>query len=235
MKEDIAIDNLHQVKEVLDKYGIEFWLDSGVLLGIMRNGHLIPWDNDIDLCIWYNDAPKISLGTSAYDDFCSRNFDLYFLDDKIVVDKKDCPVNISLFHLTDEKAVRPPYLLYGSNPVGKFLRNLWWLFSVSYYGKIFKTKKTMLVKLTQILPINLRKKIASIILKISKKFGCREITWSVPKHFFTNLSEINFHDMGLKIPSNVSEYLTFRYGNDWITPKRNWDSLARDGAVEKKT
>ncbi len=233
MKEDIAIDALRQVKEVLDKYDIEFWLDSGALLGIMRDGHLIPWDNDIDLCIWYNDTSKISLGASAYNDFCSKNFDLYFLDDKIVVDKKDCPVNISLFHSTDGRAVRLPYLLYGSNIVGKFLRNIWWLFSVSYYGKAFKTKKTMLVKLTQILPTSLRKKIASITSRISKKFGCREIVWSVPKPFFTNLSEINFHDMGLKIPSNVSEYLTFRYGNDWEIPKKGWDSLTQDGAIEK--
>ncbi len=233
MKEEAVIEILRQVDKVLSRFGIVYWLDSGVLLGIMRDGHIIPWDNDIDLCMWDEDAHMLGPGTAAYEALCSRNFDLYFLDDKIVIDKDNCPVNISLFHPAGDKAVRSPYLLYGRSVFGKFLRSIWWLFSVSYYGKKLRTKKTMAVRLVQTLPFGMRKKLASIASAIAKKFGCREIVWSVPRHFFTNLSEINFHDMGLKIPSNVSEYLTFRYGNDWEIPKKGWDSLTQDGAIEK--
>ncbi|GAH36594.1 unnamed protein product, partial [marine sediment metagenome] len=47
MDEKIAIDTLKCVKNVLDNYGIEFWLDTGTLLGAVREGKIIPWDSDI--------------------------------------------------------------------------------------------------------------------------------------------------------------------------------------------
>ncbi|RLF45878.1 MAG: hypothetical protein DRN09_01115, partial [Thermoplasmata archaeon] len=49
MDEKVAVEALRQVKEILDKYGVEYWLDSGTLLGAVRDGKFIPWDGDIDL------------------------------------------------------------------------------------------------------------------------------------------------------------------------------------------
>jgi phosphorylcholine metabolism protein LicD len=34
--------------ELLTKHGIVHWLDYGSLLGAVRGGELIPWDNDVD-------------------------------------------------------------------------------------------------------------------------------------------------------------------------------------------
>ncbi len=34
---------------LLEKNGIPYWLDDGTLLGIIRDGILLPWDNDIDI------------------------------------------------------------------------------------------------------------------------------------------------------------------------------------------
>ena len=52
IRENNLIDLLRQVKEVLDKYNIEFWLDCGTLLGAVREGKFLAWEHDIDLGGW---------------------------------------------------------------------------------------------------------------------------------------------------------------------------------------
>ena len=47
------------VADVLERHGITFWLDYGTLLGAVRSGELIPWDDDVDLGILAADLPRV--------------------------------------------------------------------------------------------------------------------------------------------------------------------------------
>lgn len=42
---------LKDVHEIFGQYKINYWIDSGTLLGAVRHHGLIPWDDDLDLCI----------------------------------------------------------------------------------------------------------------------------------------------------------------------------------------
>ena len=61
MDEKVAVEALRQVKEILDKHGVEYWLDCGTLLGAVRDGKFIPWDGDIDLGTLESQMSKIKI------------------------------------------------------------------------------------------------------------------------------------------------------------------------------
>ena len=45
--------------DFLNKHGIKYFLEGGTLLGIVRDGDLLPWDHDVDISIDYVDAEKL--------------------------------------------------------------------------------------------------------------------------------------------------------------------------------
>jgi lipopolysaccharide cholinephosphotransferase len=61
MNRKLAISNLKAVKDCFDEFGIDFWLNLGTLLGATRDGKIIDWDADIDLCMWSHDSEKLIL------------------------------------------------------------------------------------------------------------------------------------------------------------------------------
>lgn len=54
----VELEMLHDIKMLCEKYGLRYYLDYGNLLGAVRHGGFIPWDDDIDITMPYADYVK---------------------------------------------------------------------------------------------------------------------------------------------------------------------------------
>jgi len=54
-----ALKMLHKVTQLLSTNGIDYWLEGGTLLGVMREGRLLPWDDDLDISITEKNGEKL--------------------------------------------------------------------------------------------------------------------------------------------------------------------------------
>ena len=56
---EVYVELLVFVDNVCRKYDIDYWLGFGTLLGAVRHGGFIPWDDDIDLVVLRNDYNRL--------------------------------------------------------------------------------------------------------------------------------------------------------------------------------
>ena len=55
----LNLELLDFLDNLCKKYGLEYWLDCGSLLGAIRHNGFIPWDDDIDVCMIRKDYDKL--------------------------------------------------------------------------------------------------------------------------------------------------------------------------------
>lgn len=53
------VDMLLFLDGICRRHGLRYWIDSGTLLGAMRHGGFIPWDDDADVCMPREDMLRL--------------------------------------------------------------------------------------------------------------------------------------------------------------------------------
>ena len=55
----IELDMLYELDRVCKKWNLSYFLECGTLIGAARDGHFIPWDDDIDVCMLREDYDRL--------------------------------------------------------------------------------------------------------------------------------------------------------------------------------
>jgi phosphorylcholine metabolism protein LicD len=224
---------LKWIINLLEEEGINYFIDNGTLLGIIRDGALIKWDKDIDITILDNykkinnfikkmEKTKYHVSKSRFNEkitrisICPNNFYHKFLypyipKKKIEGNRK---IDIDILFQKNNFFWTPILFSKGSDKRGiiflyyKLIRGM-----VRILKKIFPNQK-FLKKLTR---------------KTDKAFY-KQGTVIIPKKYLKKTKKIN----GIRVPENEKEYLNYRYGN-WKKPVKNWSYIRDDGAMRTQS
>lgn len=74
--QNVQLEILTKVADLCEKHGIKYYLIGGTLLGAIRHGGFIPWDDDIDIAMYRDDYDRFlniadkELGEKFFIQYC---------------------------------------------------------------------------------------------------------------------------------------------------------------------
>ncbi|EEG77515.1 LicD family protein [Dethiobacter alkaliphilus] len=216
---------LTEVLNVIHQHNISYWLDSGTLLGLQRDGQLMEHDRDIDLSVWDSEEAKIKemipyfrqAGYQIYSaSYKGKCFKYTFTPHNL---HKNRIIDIDIFREVQGHAWCPMYY-FNLNAAKKEKETAK---KSSLLGGLRSVIRTGWKQLNTRFPLHV--KIDSLPWRTFVNLG----TWWIPKTYFTN---IIFDDrLETYIPQEWESYLSFRYGN-WQEPCDDWVFYRDDGGIQ---
>jgi len=100
---DVALNTLLTLADLFNKNNITYFVDNGTLLGLIREGDLLPWDDDIDITAFREDYLKI-LNVIKSNFLTSDQKIKWALN--LVYDKNKDPLIIQLYFETNSEEYR---------------------------------------------------------------------------------------------------------------------------------
>ena len=228
-----------KIKEIFDEEGLFFWLNYGGLLGIIRDGKLLPWNNDLEVCCWYKDLNNDQI-IKIVDHLNQLGFICIYYKSfgTINIKKGDLiDININFFWVKANKAIRP------HAPASKDKKNflayiLYWLSASMYiYPNTFKRfrfnevngqcslkniAKFSVAWISNMLPSKIKKTIFKFLIYLSKNFGGKFQQTAMPLSLYQAFKSYPFYHSSMYIPSDSEKVLEFLYGKGWRVPQDKW-------------
>lgn len=236
----IQMDILEALQRFCVENGLTYSLSSGSLIGAVRHGGYIPWDDDIDVYMLradYNRLMEIfpevydgryAIGSLERHPQWDRMFAKIFDNRTVLVENRrdavETGVNIDIFPIDDVPADESQWLRYNNRR--SFLCNLYFMKDRILFDKNRAWWKTVLlipVKMA-LLPWS-KRAMAEKMDKFAKKWdGCgsgRVYNCSLglfadnpfSKNLFDAIMDIPFEDRTFKCFAGYDEYLTATYGD----------------------
>ena len=234
-------DILKNIKDIAKNNDIDFYLDSGTLLGAVRHSGFIPWDDDIDIIVKREDYQKlidaINRESSRYKVLTIYNNESYYYPFAKVVDtntvmfekgepeNKDLGLYVDIFpvdNIPDDQAERDAMFA----ELIKLRRRFWYCRMDDDQMKKYPIQRQL--KIAIVKNIYGLKYLGKKIDKLSRKYQktdtkyAVDIVWAIPddmhkllipKEWYGTPKELAFEGVNYPVPNEYDKYLTVCYGN----------------------
>jgi lipopolysaccharide cholinephosphotransferase len=247
-------DMLVDFDTVCAELNVPYWLDSGTLLGAVRHGGFIPWDDDVDVCMFRSDlerfratvigsefARKYSVQTSADDPLVAADIKIFHNQSRV---KSRTAALYKTPHTKHEglhldivvmDAVSASWLV---RLVERFLRSAGWrkpaarkMLIAPHQSPLKRLARLGLVLtpgcFLQMLERVLDKRAGE---RPGRQFGVgRSGMYSkqpIDRSVILPLGLISFGDFTFPAPANVHAYLCSEYGTTYMVPPPDEERLA---------
>jgi hypothetical protein len=246
---------LRGLAEVLEDAGIDYWVDSGVLLGLVRSGRLLRWEKDVDLAITAVDAQRLlelegRFASIGYRTGVHRyRGHIYALSLQPTVSAPDGTLRagIHVFRRTGDHLWSPQTQMYVPPPAPDILRGppsavgraaRWamerWMYS-SQGAEGDQTsrapdRETPVTKASRF--VYRRVDQGALAETWPTREVCVPLTWVLPHDLVFPLATLEAWGRPLPVPGRTEDYLAYRYG-DWRSPTSQWCYWEDDGAIRR--
>lgn len=229
-----------RIVDILDQYFNEKWfLDSGSLLGVIRDGKFLKQDKGIDISVIIDDYHNPSLEECVKKlrktGFVISRYQWDGVTYKYcLAPKKSCSIkyaiDLHLFKMVDGKYVCPQMQIERSS--FKLVTVLRSLRKGNLYYEKYKQKYTgILFKVTE-------KLYRDVFEYFGRPMNMNDLTfekednmykWVIPESLYHGTVRENHY--GFNVLKDCDDYLQFRYA-DWHVPVSDWVTLRDDGGIE---
>lgn len=210
---ETALDpNFVETIGLLNNREIPYWLCHGTLLGLIRDGRLIPWDHDIDIALWAGTLSKESLiemmeakGYSLKNDGADYDFVNFTKGGGREVDFN--------YYRTEQKSG----IAFSE-----------WFISRSRFSDLLELVSNRVERRGRwgwaVRRLYFLSPLASLMIRLLKKGGVfyKSAGYTTPAHLLKEFEMIDISGIKVRVPRSSEAVLEFVYGKDWRVPKQQY-------------
>lgn len=209
------INKIAYIGEILTELGLKWWVNSGTLLGFVREGRILPWDNDVDLSCWADEIDwdhfRHRIDQEGWELSLKSWGRVVYAYKMLVPGLPD--VNLQVVRRADNVAWVP--VQKKTQPFPYPEKTFRW----HIYARLRGRLKTLSRFRHQV----------PFIEGLCSKFDLTYDTWITPASYFLHLEYFSVGEESFPVPNSTEDFLTLRYGA-WQHPVPSWD-FRRDDAT----
>lgn len=214
-----------EVARICDEHGIPYWINGGTLLGAVRHGGFIPWDDDFDIEVLEKDyAPLLNILEREL----PSDFVVHIRDNDKNLPCVFGKVREFKFKTEDRESENLRYtgLYIDVFPVEPtFPRLHLWLnrYYVKVYYSLFQRKYNLLLLRSLMVVLKI---MAGTVRVVSRITGSRYLMYRFGQNsrqvytydMIFPLKKIDFEGVPISCPQDVHRYLVANFGESYMTP-----------------